>query len=70
MAVNVSWTVAFFGLHNLALGLLVILALWALVAPMAIAFWRIRRLAGALVVPYLAWITFVAVLNYRFLLLN
>lgn len=70
MIVNVSWTLAFFGLQRLDLGLAVILLLWVLVAPTAVVFWRVRRAAGALLVPYLAWITFAAVLNYRFLVLN
>jgi tryptophan-rich sensory protein len=28
------------------------------------AFWRIRRLAGALLLPYIAWVTFAAALNF------
>lgn len=70
MVVNVSWTLAFFGLQRLDLGLGVIALLWVLVAPTAILFWRVRRAAGLLLVPSLAWITFAAVLNYRFLVLN
>ena len=70
MVVNVSWTLAFFGLESVELGLGVIVLLWLLVVPMAIVFWRVSRVAAALVVPYLLWITFAAVLNYRFLVLN
>ncbi|NUM76516.1 tryptophan-rich sensory protein, partial [candidate division KSB1 bacterium] len=35
-----------------------------------LAFWRVRPLAGMLFVPYLAWVTFAAVLNYAIWRLN
>lgn len=70
MALNVAWTPAFFALEDLALGLAVIVALWPLVAATLWAFARVDRQAAALVVPYLLWVTFAAVLNYRFLVLN
>lgn len=70
MAVNVAWTPTFFKAQNLALALGVIVALLLLVVPTTVAFWRIRRRAGLLVVPYLLWVAFAAVLNYRFLAIN
>jgi tryptophan-rich sensory protein len=70
MALNVAWTPAFFALEDLALGLAVIVALWPLVAATLWAFARVDRRAAALVVPYLLWVTFAALLNYRFLVLN
>jgi tryptophan-rich sensory protein len=70
MALNVAWTPAFFALENLELGLAVIVALWPLVAATLWAFARVDRRAAALVVPYLLWVTFAALLNYRFLVLN
>jgi benzodiazapine receptor len=41
-----------------------------LVAATLLAFWRIRPLAGALLVPYLLWVTFAAALNYTIWQLN
>jgi tryptophan-rich sensory protein len=70
MALNVAWTPAFFALEDLALGLVVILALWPLVVATLWAVARVDRRAAALVVPYLVWVSFAAVLNYRFLALN
>ena len=70
MAVNVAWTPTFFKAQNLALALGVIVALLLLVVPTTVAFWRVRRRAGLLVVPYLLWVAFAAVLNYRFLAVN
>ncbi len=70
MVFNVVWTPAFFRAQNLALALAVIVGLLALAVPTAVAFGRIERTAGLLVVPYLLWVAFAAVLNYRFLALN
>lgn len=70
MALNVAWTPAFFALQDLALGLVVIAALWPLVAATLWAFARVDRRAAALVVPYLLWVAFAAFLNYRFLVVN
>ena len=47
-----------------------IVLLAALVAATAAAFWRIRPLAGALLLPYLAWVLYAAALNYRVWQLN
>lgn len=69
-ACNVVWTPAFFVLRNLALALAVIVVLFVLAAATARAFARVDRRAGALLVPYLAWIAFAAALNYALLALN
>lgn len=63
LAVNLGWSVAFFGLRNPGLAVVVILALDLLVLATALMFRRIDRLAAWLLVPYLAWISFATVLN-------
>ncbi|ELZ29416.1 TspO and MBR-like protein [Halosimplex carlsbadense 2-9-1] len=70
MVLNVAWTPAFFAAANLLAGLVVIVALWPAVVVTIWAFDRVDRRAALLLVPYLAWVTFAAVLNYRFLALN
>jgi len=70
MAANVAWTPAFFQSQNLALALGVIGLLLVLAVTTAVAFHRVDRTAGLLLGPYLLWIAFAAVLNYRFLALN
>lgn len=70
MVLNVLWTPAFFAAENLLAGLVVIVALWPAVLATVLAFDRVDRRAALLLVPYLAWVTFAAVLNYRFLALN
>lgn len=67
---NLAWTPTFFALHQMTAALLVIGVLAVLVAVTIILFWRVRKIAGALLVPYLAWVVFATALNYEFLRLN
>jgi benzodiazapine receptor len=70
LALNALWSWLFFGWHRGALAFADILVLWALIAATLIAFWRIRPLAGALLAPYLLWVSFAAALNYTVWQLN
>jgi tryptophan-rich sensory protein len=67
---NLGWSAAFFGLESLGLGLAVIALLWILILATIWAFQRVDRRAAALLVPYLLWVSFAALLNYRFWVLN
>lgn len=60
---NLLWTPAFFGLRRPDLALLVILGLLVVVGATIVAFTRIDRRAGILLVPYLLWTLFAMVLN-------
>ena len=67
---NVAWSPAFFGLESPILGLVVIVPLWfAIVATIGAAA-RVERRAAALLVPYLAWVSFATALNYAIWTLN
>lgn len=70
LAVNVLWSWLFFGWHRGALAFADILLLWVLIAATLITFWRLRPLAGALLLPYWLWVSFAAVLNYAIWQLN
>ena len=70
LALNVSWSAVFFGQRQIAAGLAVIGLLWAAIAATATLATRVARPAGLLLLPYLAWTTFAAVLNYRVWQLN
>lgn len=70
LALNGLWSWLFFAWHKGALSFGEILVLWCFILATAIAFWRINRVAGALLFPYLAWVTFAAVLNYHMWRLN
>ena len=70
LILNALWSVLFFG-ERLGLWALVdLLALWILIVATAVAFWRVRRPAAALLVPYLLWVSFAGMLNYSVWKLN
>ncbi|WP_406855559.1 TspO/MBR family protein [Alsobacter sp. KACC 23698] len=70
LALNAFWSVAFFGMHNLLLGLVVVIAMEiAIVATIAL-FRRLDPPAGWILVPYACWVAFASVLNAAILLLN
>lgn len=60
---NALWTPLFFGAHRPDLAFLDIALLWCALAVTAVLFWRANKVAGALLLPYLAWVTFAAALN-------
>ena len=64
LALNALWTWIFFRWRVGWVALVEILALWILLVFTARAFWRARRLAGALLLPYLAGVAFAAWLTY------
>lgn len=63
LVLNLLWSILFFGLQRTGLALLDIVLLWTAIAATAVAFWRIDRLAGILLLPYLVWVTYAVVLN-------
>lgn len=70
LVLNAAWSPLFFGAHRAGWALVDLCALWlALVATIA-SFARIDRLATALLVPYLGWVTFAGVLNAEIVRLN
>jgi len=70
LALNALWSWLFFGWQRGALAFADILLLWVSIVATLVAFWRIRPLAGALLVPYLVWVSFAAALNYSVWQLN
>jgi len=70
LAVNALWSWLFFAWHQGRGALVDILILWGLIVVTLVAFWRVDRIAGALLLPYLAWVSFAAVLNYAMWQLN
>jgi len=70
LAANALWTWLFFAWRQGALAFAEILVLWALILATTIAFWRVRPLAGALLLPYLAWVSFACALTWATWKLN
>ncbi len=70
LALNVAWSWIFFGFRRPDLAFLEILVLWLAIVATMFAFFGRSQLAGWLLVPYLAWVTFAAVLNLTIWRLN
>ncbi len=70
LLLNAAWSWTFFGLHRPAFAFVAILLLWAAILVTLVLFWRHRPLAGALLVPYLVWVSFAAILNLSVWRLN
>ncbi|MBN2078812.1 MAG: tryptophan-rich sensory protein [Spirochaetes bacterium] len=70
MALNAAWPFLFFGLRNPGIALVEIVILWVMILLTLLAFLRVSRTAGLLLVPYLAWVSFAAVLNFAIWRLN
>lgn len=70
LVLNAAWTPLFFGLHLMGIALAEMLLLWVMIAATIVAFHRVHRLAAWLLFPYLAWVSFAAVLNFTLWRLN
>jgi tryptophan-rich sensory protein len=67
---NALWSIVFFGLKNPLLGLVVILVLLTLIMLTIKWFKVVSKAAAILMIPYLLWVCFAAVLNYKVWELN
>ncbi|HEU4763175.1 MAG TPA: TspO/MBR family protein [Gemmatimonadales bacterium] len=63
LALNALWSWLFFAWHRLDLAAVEIVVLWVAIAATIVAFWRVRPAAGALLLPYLAWVSFATALT-------
>jgi len=63
LTLNALWSVLFFGLHRPGVALIEILVLWVVLLVILFRYWRIKRSAAALWLPYVLWVSFAAVLN-------
>jgi len=63
ICINTFWSSAFFGLHRILLGAVIIGLLWLAVVATTVAFALHDGIAAALMVPYLAWGTYAFALN-------
>lgn len=70
LVLNMAWTLVFFGQQSPAGGLVVIAALWVAIVATITLFDRVDRRAAVLLVPYLAWVSFAAILNFSIWRLN
>ncbi|MCB2062854.1 MAG: tryptophan-rich sensory protein [Novosphingobium sp.] len=65
LVINLAWSPMFFGSHQITGALILIGLLDVAVLVTIVLFWRIRRSAALLMLPYLAWILFATVLTWQ-----
>lgn len=65
LALNAAWTPVFFGVRSPGLALVNIVLLWFALVATVVAFWSRRTIAGILLLPYLAWVSFATALNFE-----
>ena len=70
LVLNAAWTPLFFGLHRPDFGLFDIVLLWLTIIATVVLFYPIHVGAAWLLLPYLAWVTFAAALNFTVWRLN
>lgn len=70
LALNFSWSPIFFAAHDITLAKYVIYVMTVIAAAAAGQFMRLKRTAGLLLIPYLAWLVFAATLNSAIEALN
>ncbi len=70
LALNVLWTMIFFRLRSPRAAFAEIIILWSVILATLVAFWQIKPVAGALMLPYQLWVTFAAALNLAIARLN
>ena len=70
LVLNLAWSPLFFAAHQVSAALALIGILLVVVTMTTWRFWRIRPIAGLLLLPYLAWLIFATMLNFEFMRLN
>ena len=70
LILNLLWTPAFFYLQNIVFALIVIILLDIFVILTIKSFYKVSKISGLILIPYLIWILFATYLNIGYLVLN
>lgn len=70
LILNTGWSWIFFGLHQPGWAFVEIVVLWGAILATTVSFYWQSRVAGCLMAPYLAWVSFAAVLNFTIWSMN
>ncbi len=70
LLLNVIWTAVFFGLRSIFGGMVMILLLWVAILASIVEAFSVSVAAGALLIPYIVWVSIAANLNVRIWMLN
>ena len=67
---NTTWSIVFFGLHQILLALIVLLILIILIIILILKFKRVNKVSSYLMIPYLLWSCYALFLNFSLFILN
>jgi translocator protein len=70
LGLNALWTPLFFHWHLPEIAFCEIILLWFAVVATLISFWRVKKSASLLLIPYIIWVSIAALLNYKICSLN
>lgn len=70
LALNSLWSIIFFGFKNPQIAFFEIVVLWTFIIYVIKLFWKIEKISGILLLPYLVWVSFAMVLNFSIWTLN
>jgi len=70
LILNISWSAAFFGFRSPLLGFIIIIVLWVAILLTIVTSHKVSALASFLLIPYIIWVSFAAVLNFSIMILN
>lgn len=70
LALNTLWSILFFGLQSPTVAAVEIVVLWLAILATILLFWKHQPVAALLLAPYLAWVSFAAVLNFSIAAMN
>ncbi len=70
LLLNMLWTYIFFMQHSITGALLEMILLWLSTLAAVVIFWRLNRVAGLLLLPYILWVSFAFYLNWAIAMLN
>jgi benzodiazapine receptor len=70
LVLNAVWSIVFFGLQSPFYAFIIIIFLWVLIAGSIYFFYPISKTAAYLMIPYILWVSFAALLNYFIWILN
>lgn len=70
LVLNVLWSILFFGLHSPGVAFFELLMLWFAIIFLIINFYKVSKVAAWLLLPYILWVSFAAILNLAIFLIN
>lgn len=66
LVLNFTWSILFFGVHKPYYALVELFFLWASILAIILLVWPHDKAAGALMIPYIVWVSFASILNWQF----